>query len=107
VALRADDCRPLTPRTHLVPAAHIRSPGNWLACFTQAARLQFVELALPDVEVADVLMLGLAGRDRTADETRRFFEQALERRLGHPPQPPPAAANAHVRYQVMSSVPAH
>ena len=39
------------------------------------------------------------------DETRRFFEQALERRLGHPPQPPPAAANAHVRYQVMSSVP--
>ena len=32
-------------------------------------------------------------------------KQALERRLGHPPQPPPAAANAHVRYQVMSSVP--
>src|ERR1700730_1211825 len=29
--------RPLTPRTHLALAAHIRSPGNWLACFTQAA----------------------------------------------------------------------
>jgi hypothetical protein len=29
--------RPLTPRTHLGLAAHIRSPGNWLACSTQAA----------------------------------------------------------------------
>jgi hypothetical protein len=44
------------------------------------------------------------GRE-AADETRRFFEGLLEGRLGHPPQPPPAADNAHVRYQVMSSVP--
>src|SRR5437763_5223461 len=29
--------RALTPRTHLALAAHIRLPGNWLACFTQAA----------------------------------------------------------------------
>jgi len=28
---------PLTPRTQLALAAHIRSPGNWLACFTQPA----------------------------------------------------------------------
>ena len=29
--------RPLhATRTHLALAAHIRSPGNWLACFTQA-----------------------------------------------------------------------
>ena len=31
------DLATLTPRTHLALAAHIRSPGNWLACFTQAA----------------------------------------------------------------------
>ncbi len=46
------------------------------------------------------------GRE-AADETRRFFEQALERQVGHRPEPPPAASNAHVRYQVMSSVPEH
>ena len=44
------------------------------------------------------------GRE-AADETRRFVERELERRLGHPPQPPPAAGDARVRYQVMSSVP--
>jgi hypothetical protein len=44
------------------------------------------------------------GRE-AADETRRFMEQALERRLGHPPKAPPAAGSARVRYQVMSSVP--
>ena len=44
------------------------------------------------------------GRE-AADELRQFMEDALARRLGHPPEPPPAAANARVRYQVMSSVP--
>ena len=44
------------------------------------------------------------GRE-AADEMRRFIEQMLERRLGHPPQPPPAAGEARVRYQVMTSVP--
>ena len=29
--------RRVTPRTSLVPAPHIRSPGRWLACFTQTA----------------------------------------------------------------------
>ena len=29
--------RPSIRGTHLILAAHIRSPGNWLACFTQAA----------------------------------------------------------------------
>src|SRR5262249_7696071 len=29
--------RPVTPHTHLARAPHIRSPGNWLACFTQSA----------------------------------------------------------------------
>src|SRR4051794_5460809 len=28
---------PLTPRPHLAPPSHIRSPGNWLAYFTHAA----------------------------------------------------------------------
>jgi hypothetical protein len=45
-----------------------------------------------------------AGRE-AAYETRRFFERALERRLGHPPEPPPLAEPAAIRYQVMSSVP--
>jgi hypothetical protein len=44
------------------------------------------------------------GRE-AAHDVRRFFEQAIERRLGHAPQPPPAAANARIRYQVMSTVP--
>ncbi len=40
-----------------------------------------------------------------AEETRRFFEQEAERRLGAPPKPPPFAEGAKVRYKVMSSVP--
>jgi hypothetical protein len=40
-----------------------------------------------------------------AYETRRFFGQDLERRLGAPPQPPPLAGEAKIRYQVMTSVP--
>jgi len=44
------------------------------------------------------------GRE-SAYQTRRFFEQDLERRLGVPPQPPPPAPGAVVRYKVMTSVP--
>ncbi len=44
------------------------------------------------------------GRE-AALETRAFFERDLERRFGHPPEPPPAAEGAMIRYQVMSSVP--
>jgi hypothetical protein len=44
------------------------------------------------------------GRE-AALEMRAFFERDLERRLGHPPEPPPAAEGAAIRYQVMSSVP--
>jgi hypothetical protein len=45
-----------------------------------------------------------AGR-QTAYETRAYFEQDLERRLGRPPTPPPPAKGAFIRYKVMSSVP--
>jgi hypothetical protein len=45
-----------------------------------------------------------SGRE-AAYETRRFFERDLERRLGAPPQPPPIAEGAKIRYQVMTSVP--
>jgi hypothetical protein len=38
---------------------------------------------------------------------RRFFERDLERRVGAPPQPPPMADGARIRYQVMTSVPEH
>ena len=49
------------PRGH----PHIRSPGNRLACFTQSAKLRFVErLVLVDVEVAHLLLLRRAGRRR-------------------------------------------
>jgi hypothetical protein len=44
------------------------------------------------------------GRE-AAEETRRFFEQEVERRLGKPPEPLPPAAGAKVRYKVMSAVP--
>jgi hypothetical protein len=44
------------------------------------------------------------GRE-AAYETRAFYERDLERRLGAPPQPPPTAASAKVRYNVMTSVP--
>jgi hypothetical protein len=44
------------------------------------------------------------GRE-AAYETRSFFEKALERRLGKPPQPPPPAEGAKVRYKIMTSVP--
>ena len=44
------------------------------------------------------------GRE-AANETRTFFENDLERRLGAPPQPPPAAEGAQIRYQVMTTVP--
>jgi hypothetical protein len=46
------------------------------------------------------------GRE-AAYEMRRFFERDLERRLGAPPQPPPMADGARIRYQVMTSVPEH
>jgi hypothetical protein len=46
----------------------------------------------------------LNGRE-AAYETRSFYERDLERRLGAPPQPPPPAEGAKVRYQVMTSVP--
>lgn len=42
-----------------------------------------------------------------AAETRGWHERDLERRLGAPPQPPPFAEGARVRYQVMTSVPEH
>lgn len=44
------------------------------------------------------------GRE-AADETRAFFDQEAERRLGAPPQPLPPAEGAKVRYKVMSTVP--
>jgi hypothetical protein len=44
------------------------------------------------------------GRE-AAYETRSFYEQDLERRLGAPPKPLPPAAGAKIRYQVMTSVP--
>jgi hypothetical protein len=44
------------------------------------------------------------GRE-AAHETRAFFERDLERRLGHPPEPPAPAEGAKIRYHVMSSVP--
>ena len=44
------------------------------------------------------------GRE-AALEMRAYFERDLERRLGYPPEPPPAAEGAAIRYQVMSSVP--
>ena len=43
------------------------------------------------------------GRE-AADQLRAFFVRDLERRLGAPPQPPPPAPGAKVRYQVMSTV---
>jgi hypothetical protein len=44
------------------------------------------------------------GRE-AAYETRDFYERALERVLGAPPQPLPPAEGAKIRYKVMSSVP--
>lgn len=44
------------------------------------------------------------GRE-AANQTRTFFEKDLERRLGAPPQPPPAAEGAQIRYHVMTTVP--
>lgn len=44
------------------------------------------------------------GREAAA-ETRAWFERDLERRLGAPPLPPPAAPTARIRYKVMSGVP--
>jgi hypothetical protein len=44
------------------------------------------------------------GRE-AAEETRAYFERDLERRLGAPPQPPPFAEGARIRYRVMSGVP--
>ena len=42
-----------------------------------------------------------------ARETRAFFERALERRLGHAPEPPAMADGAHIRYRAMTDVPEH
>ena len=47
---------------------------------------------------------GKPGRE-AAQEIRVFFEKDLERRLGAPPVPPPAAEGAKIRYQVMNTVP--
>jgi hypothetical protein len=44
------------------------------------------------------------GRE-AAQEMRVFLEKDLERRLGAPPAPPPAAEGAKIRYQVMNTVP--
>jgi hypothetical protein len=44
------------------------------------------------------------GRE-AARELRALFERELERRLGAPPEPPPAAEDAKIRYRVMTSVP--
>ena len=44
------------------------------------------------------------GRE-AAEETRRFFDQEAERRLGAPPAPPPPAKGSKVRYKVMTTVP--
>jgi hypothetical protein len=44
------------------------------------------------------------GREAAA-ETLSFFEGELESRLGAPPQPPPPALGAKVRYNVMTTVP--
>jgi hypothetical protein len=44
------------------------------------------------------------GRE-AAYETRSFYERDLARRLGAPPQPPPVAANAKVRYNLMTAAP--
>jgi hypothetical protein len=58
------------------------------------------------VEVTVALPSGDSKPGREAAlEMRTFFERDLERRLGHPPEPPPAAEGAAIRYQVMSSVP--
>jgi hypothetical protein len=58
------------------------------------------------IERTIALPSGEAKPGRTAAfELRRFFEQDLERRLGAPPEPPPPAADAKIRYQVMTSVP--
>lgn len=40
-------------------------------------------------------------------ETAAFFLADYERRMGHPPVPPPAAADAKIRYRLMSEVPEH
>lgn len=40
-----------------------------------------------------------------AQETRSFFERDLAIRLGAPPQPPPLAEDAKIRYRLMTSVP--
>jgi len=40
-----------------------------------------------------------------AYETRAYFVNDFVRRQGHPPEPPPAAPGAKIRYQVMSDVP--
>ena len=42
-----------------------------------------------------------------ARDTRAWFERAYERVHGHPPAEPAPAAGAHIRYQLMGSVPEH
>ncbi|HEU4891601.1 MAG TPA: hypothetical protein VFT47_08625 [Vicinamibacterales bacterium] len=44
------------------------------------------------------------GRE-AAYEVRSFYERDVERRLGAPPAPLPGAADARIRYRVMTSVP--
>jgi hypothetical protein len=42
-----------------------------------------------------------------ARETRAWFDRAYERAHGEPPSEPPPANGAHIRYQLMGSVPEH
>ena len=58
------------------------------------------------VEQTIALPSGAAKNGREAAyETRAYFERDLARRLGAPPQDPPLAEGALIRYQVMNSVP--
>jgi hypothetical protein len=65
--------RPLTPRPRLAPPAHRSFAGQPAGLFHSRGELSFVELVVlvprrifdVDVDVAHVLMLGLAGRDWT------------------------------------------
>jgi hypothetical protein len=47
------------------------------------------------------------GKPGSARRERAFFVRDFERRHGHPPQAPPSAPGARIRYQVMSEVPEH
>jgi hypothetical protein len=47
-------------------AAHIRSPDNWLACFTKRAKLSFVDLVVTvDVGVTHFFLQECSGQGST------------------------------------------